>query len=145
MSFNFYNSVDTKSWSYQKNCLTGPIQSSAIGAILFSALDAFQGVPIREVIKPQKLGTFFKLSIDQEEGEVTGSALGVWNSPRGRGMIVINVVDVLTVDGLFRRASSTSGEGGGAWVCYVMLYYVILCYIMLYYVDKVTHITSFIE
>jgi hypothetical protein len=67
MSFNnnnnnfYYNStVDTKSYSYQKNCLTGPIQSSAIGAILFSALDAFQGVPIQQVIKPQKLGKYIR-------------------------------------------------------------------------------------
>ena len=59
MSYNnIFNSIDTKSFAYQKNCLTSPIQSSAIGAILFSALDAFQGVPIQEVIKPQKLGTF---------------------------------------------------------------------------------------
>lgn len=59
MSYNnIFNSIDTKSFAYQKNCLTSPIQSSAIGAILFSALDAFQGVPIQEVIKPQKLGTW---------------------------------------------------------------------------------------
>ena len=54
MSYNnIFNSIDTKSFAYQKNCLTSPIHSSAIGAILFSALDAFQGVPIQEVIKPQ--------------------------------------------------------------------------------------------
>jgi hypothetical protein len=90
MSFNnIYNSIDTKSWSYQKNCLTGPIQSSAIGAILFSALDAFQGVPIQQVIKPQKLGTLYvkrklkqyQIRSDQRKVglvSMSSSSFGVW-------------------------------------------------------------------
>mmetsp|Transcript_59145 Transcript_59145/g.66157 ORF Transcript_59145/g.66157 Transcript_59145/m.66157 type:complete len:141 (-) Transcript_59145:1-423(-) len=51
--------LDTKSWPYQKNCLLNPIQSSAISAILFSAIDVFQGTPIQRVMNPRSLGTYF--------------------------------------------------------------------------------------
>jgi len=51
--------IDTKSWPYQKHCLLSPIQPSAVGAIIFSALDVFQGVPLERVIKPRALGTYF--------------------------------------------------------------------------------------
>ena len=50
--------VDTRTWAYQQRCLTHPIQSSAIGAIIFSAIDVFQGVPLQQVIAPRSLGEF---------------------------------------------------------------------------------------
>ncbi|VEU42711.1 unnamed protein product [Pseudo-nitzschia multistriata] len=54
-----YFYVDTKSWAYQKRCLTYPIQSSAVATILFSAIDIFQGVPLQNVMNPRSLGTYF--------------------------------------------------------------------------------------
>jgi len=51
--------IDTKSWSYQQNCLLNPIQSSAFATILFSAIDVFQGAPMERVLRPRSLGTYF--------------------------------------------------------------------------------------
>lgn len=48
--------IDTKSWSYQQNCLLNPIQSSAFATILFSAIDVFQGAPMERVLRPRSLG-----------------------------------------------------------------------------------------
>ena len=55
-SMFFY--VNTRSWAYQQRCLTDPIQSSAIGAIVFSAIDVFQGLPYKHALSPKSLGEF---------------------------------------------------------------------------------------
>eukprot|EP00536_Pseudo-nitzschia_multiseries_P012878 jgi/Psemu1/309451/fgenesh1_kg.513_\ len=47
--------VDTRSWAYQKHCLTHPIQSSAISALVFSAIDVFQGVPVQSAMSARSL------------------------------------------------------------------------------------------
>lgn len=51
--------VDTRTWAYQQRCLTNPIQSSAIAALVFSAIDVFQGAPVKTVVSPRSLGTYF--------------------------------------------------------------------------------------
>mmetsp|Transcript_26152 Transcript_26152/g.71721 ORF Transcript_26152/g.71721 Transcript_26152/m.71721 type:complete len:140 (-) Transcript_26152:745-1164(-) len=51
--------VDTKSWAYQKHCLTHPIQSSAIATLIFSAIDVFQGAPVKSAMSAGSLGTYF--------------------------------------------------------------------------------------
>jgi hypothetical protein len=48
--------VDTRTWAYQQRCLTHPIQSSAIGAIIFSGIDVFQGLPVQQAMNPRSLG-----------------------------------------------------------------------------------------
>ena len=50
--------VDTKSWAYQQRCLTHPLQSSAIAALVFSAIDVFQGAPAQHAFNPRSLGKY---------------------------------------------------------------------------------------
>lgn len=52
----YYLAPNTRSWSYQQNCITKPISSSAIGAIIFSALDVVQGRPVQVVFTPRAVG-----------------------------------------------------------------------------------------
>jgi hypothetical protein len=59
MSRNYYY-YSTRSYEYQRDCLLRPVQSSAVGAVLFAGLDVVtQGTPWRYALSPSSLGRYF--------------------------------------------------------------------------------------
>ena len=52
----YYYYENTRTFTYQTNCMIAPIGSSVVFGILFSGLDAFQGAPLKAVFTPKHMG-----------------------------------------------------------------------------------------
>ena len=56
MPSHYFVLYNPRSLEYQKNCMLEPIPSSAMAALVFTALDIFQGTPAQYALQPRNVG-----------------------------------------------------------------------------------------